>query len=121
MIITLVKSHEFEDDVKRYSRKYRHIEDDLNRFYQDFQSNPKQEAVAIPGYERKIWKVRVQSSDLQRGKSGGFRLIFYFDELKPETVHLLTIYPKTEREDLSRDELLRFFKSYVKSIIKLGK
>jgi hypothetical protein len=42
---------------------------------------------------------------LQRGKSGGFRVIYY---LRTEThTFLLTIYIKTEREDISAEEILQ--------------
>ena len=38
------------------------------------------------------------------GKRGGVRLIYYWD--KPaETIYMLFIYPKSEREDLTANQL----------------
>lgn len=101
---------EFTREVDRLKRKYSHIEDDLQNFYQEFLNNPILMADALPGFGRKLWKARVGSTDMQRGKSGGFRIIFHFDESRPETVHLLSIYPKSERKDLSPSEYIELFK-----------
>ena len=64
-----------------------------------------------------IWKMRVRNRDQQRGKSGGFRVIFYFDAGKnPDEKHLLTIYPKAERADLTVDQLLQIYNRFMASI-----
>ena len=53
------------------------------------------------GYE--IYKVRLPNRAARRGKSGGFRVIYYvqFEDL----VTLLTIYSKTEETDISAREI----------------
>jgi len=46
-----------------------------------------------------IFKVRIRNSDVSRGKSGGYRVIYY---LRTATsVILVTIYSKTEQSDIS--------------------
>lgn len=117
----LAERPEFQDEVKRLSRKYRNIENDLQDFYKEFLPTPLVRAFAIPGFERKLCKVRMKSTDQQRGKSGGFRLIFYFDENKPAALHMLTLYPKTEREDISSDELQRLLKEVMSKLLQEGK
>ena len=62
----------------------------------------------------------MKSTDQQRGKSGGFRLIFYFDENKPAALYMLTLYPKTEREDISPDELQRLLKEVMSRLLQEG-
>lgn len=53
------------------------------------------------GFASEVFKVRVRNSDVQKGKSGGYRLIYY---LKTETsVILLTIYTKSEQADVAAD------------------
>ncbi|WP_365672290.1 hypothetical protein [Okeania sp. SIO3I5] len=43
--------------------------------------------------------MRIKNSNIQKGKSSGYRLIY---QVESETsVLLLTIYSKTEREDIS--------------------
>lgn len=116
----LVEHPEFLDEVKRLSRKYRHIENDLQDFYKEFLPAPLVRAFAIPGGERLLWKVRMKSADQQRGKSGGFRLIFYFDENKPAALYMLTLYPKAERGDISSDELQRLLKEVMSKLLQEG-
>lgn len=110
---SFVELTQFKGEIKRLSRKYPQLEDDLNRFYQDFLNNPIQNAFATPGFERKLWKTRMRSTDQQKGKSGGFRIIFYFDEAKPDNVYSLAIYPKNEREDLSSSQLWEIYKRFI--------
>ncbi len=62
----LVERPEFQDEVKPLSRKYRHIENDLRDFYKEFLSAPLVRAFAIPGFERKLWKVRMKSANRAR-------------------------------------------------------
>ncbi|MGK7919023.1 MAG: hypothetical protein AB4080_03305 [Trichodesmium sp.] len=55
------------------------------------------------GEEFFILKVRVKNSNIQKGKSAGYRLIY---QVESETsVLLLTIYSKTEQEDISPNEI----------------
>lgn len=71
---------------------------------------------ALPGYSHKVWKYRVGSRDMGRGKRGGFRIIFYMDPKAaqdPRIIHLLTIYAKNERADVPADELLRLWKRFL--------
>ncbi len=60
----------FQRCIKSLKKKFPHIKDDLSPLFQNLQNNP-QIGDPIPGWHRKIWKVRVSSRDLKRGKSGG--------------------------------------------------
>lgn len=62
----------FQRSLKILKKKYRHIKDDLRDVIQKLESNPSL-GDPIPGWDSEIWKVRVASSDMKRGKSGGFR------------------------------------------------
>jgi mRNA-degrading endonuclease RelE of RelBE toxin-antitoxin system len=53
------------------------------------------------GYE--AYKVRLKNPAARKGKSGGFRVIYYVRVA--EHVILLTIYTKTEQEDISADDV----------------
>jgi len=53
---------------------------------------------------RSIYKIRVKSTDQQKGKSGGFRCYLYFYQKKDGIVPLC-IYPKSSRETISDQEL----------------
>ncbi|OGI39024.1 MAG: hypothetical protein A2140_07925 [Candidatus Muproteobacteria bacterium RBG_16_62_13] len=71
-------------------------------------------AFALPGYSHKLWKMRIPSRDMGKGKRGGFRGIYYFDrERDPPEIHLLTIYAKNQREDIPATELLRLWQRFM--------
>jgi hypothetical protein len=61
--------------------------------------------VLVPGIGRTILKVRVASSDMKRGKSGGFRVLL--DHRGGEAWAPILAYAKPEREDVTRAEILR--------------
>ena len=50
------------------------------------------------------YKIRIANSSIPTGKSGGFRVIT-FVKIEQEKIILLTIYSKTEKENISDDEL----------------
>jgi len=50
-----------------------------------------------------ILKVRVKNSNIQKGKSAGYRMIYQVES--PVSVLLLTIYSKSDRADISPNEI----------------
>ncbi len=57
----------------------------------------------IPRIGYTVYKVRLPNRAAQRGKSGGFRVIYYAQF--SERVTLLTIYSKTDDTDISAAEI----------------
>jgi mRNA-degrading endonuclease RelE of RelBE toxin-antitoxin system len=49
-------------------------------------------------------KLRVKNSNIQKGKSAGYRLIYQVES--PTNVLLLTIYSKSDRNDITPSEIL---------------
>ncbi len=110
---------EFNDALAKLSRKYPRIKEDIQEALKE---GPKGRLDALPGYSHKLWKYRVASRDMGRGKRGGFRIILYMDartQQDPREIHLLTIYAKTERADVPADELLRLWKRFLEYIKQL--
>lgn len=64
----------------------------------------------IQGTKYTTYKVRLQNTDAKRGKSGGFRVIYYIKTSK--RVFLLTIYSKTEQADISPEKLRRIIEEF---------
>lgn len=94
----------FEDALARLRRKYPRIDQDIKAA---FEGGLAGRCDPLPGYAHKLWKYRVASRDMQRGKQGGFRIIFYMEPGAVESVvYLLAIYAKSERSDVSKEELL---------------
>ena len=59
--------------------------------------------ILIPGTSN-IRKLRVLSSDMARGKRGGFRLL-YLSDIENNSFTLLFVYAKPIRENLSQKEI----------------
>ncbi len=57
-----------------------------------------------------MFKLRVRNSDIQKGKSGGYRLIYYVKTVKG--IILLTIYAKTEQVDIAADDIRNIIAEY---------
>ncbi|MEH2380715.1 MAG: hypothetical protein V7K27_17835 [Nostoc sp.] len=47
--------------------------------------------------------MRVRNSSIQKGKSAGYRLIYQVES--PTSILLLTIYSKSDREDIDLNEI----------------
>ena len=57
----------------------------------------------IPGVRFDVYKVRARNSDSAKGKSGGYRIIY--QRTLQASIILITIYSKTEQEDISPEEI----------------
>ena len=60
-----------------------------------------------------LFKKRVKNSSIPTGKSGGFRVIIY--KQVEDKMILISIYSKTEKENLSDEELSNIIKKNIKS------
>ncbi len=95
---------EFKRNVRALSKKYRHIRSDVDPLIVDLQSGQLPgDQVTGTGYT--IFKVRVPNRDVRKGKSGGYRLIYYL-QTKTDII-LITIYSKTEQADVSALQIRR--------------
>lgn len=94
----------FRKAFLRLRKKYRHIDDDVNPLIVQLQRG-ETPGKQIQGVGYTVFKVRVQNTDAQRGRSGGYRVIYYIKTV--EYVILTYIYAKSERADISADELRR--------------
>ena len=52
----------------------------------------------LQGIDAEVFKVRVRNSDTNRGKSGGYRVIYWLK--LPQCVVILDIYSKSDRDDV---------------------
>jgi mRNA-degrading endonuclease RelE of RelBE toxin-antitoxin system len=99
----------FDKALKSFCKKLPNAGDDVLDAFKD---GPPISTDPLPGFQKKLWKGRVKSSDLKKGKSGGLRVIYYWDEALPNWCCIGTVYPKGERENLTAQELDRLFVSF---------
>ncbi len=90
----------FERELKRLARRYKKIAHDLAVFKEEILANP----TLGTALGNNCYKIRIPNSSIPTGKSGGFRVIA-FVKIEKDSIILLTIYSKTEKENISEDEL----------------
>ena len=91
---------QFKKDIKKLSKKFKSIKKDLSDLIYDLENEPTQGT----SLGNNLYKIRLANSSIPTGKSGGFRVITYFlDDEK--NLYLLSIYSKTEKENISDSEL----------------
>ncbi len=95
---------EFERELYILSKRYRRIRADIEPIIKGLQAgNFVGDRIGGLGAENQVLKVRVKNSDIQKGKSAGYRLIYLVES--PTSILLLTIYSKCDRQDISLDEI----------------
>jgi mRNA-degrading endonuclease RelE of RelBE toxin-antitoxin system len=96
---------EFDSNVKRLSKRYPKIKDDLHTFIEALQSNPIMGTHLI----NHCYKVRLPNSSVPTGKSKGFRVITYhLDALN--NIYLLAIYSKSDTDAISDAKIIELLK-----------
>ena len=107
--IQIAFTPEFKRNVRRLSRKYRHIKSDVQPVIGQLEHGETPgDQIQRTGYT--VFKIRIKNSDLQRGKSGGYRMIYYLKA--SDDVILVTIYSKTEQGDLTAAQIQRIIEKH---------
>jgi len=88
-------STEFEKSLKRLSKKYPSLKTDYLAFLNELEQNPMMGNEIFPNCR----KARIAIKSKGKGKSGGGRIIFYF-EIGENDIILLFIYDKSEMENV---------------------
>lgn len=100
----------FKGQLKRLLKKYPHADEDLL----DTLDHLKLENEISIG--RSIYKIRIASTDMNKGKSGGFRAYLYFYR-KKELFIPLCIYAKPELVSISENELQYHYDRIIEEIL----
>ena len=96
----------FKKDLKKLSKKYKSIKKDYAFLLQTLSTNnPKEIGTSIG---KNCYKFRLKNSYNQKGKSGGYRVIYFY--IDGDTITLLSIYSKSEIENISDDEIIERLK-----------
>ena len=96
--IQIALTPHFQRDLRNLAKRYRSIRLDLQPLIEQLQSG-ETPGDRVTGTKYQIFKVRLKNSNIQKGKSGGYRVIYY---LKTEAeIILATIYSKSDLSDVS--------------------
>jgi mRNA-degrading endonuclease RelE of RelBE toxin-antitoxin system len=100
MSYRIVAIPRFEREVKRLAKKYRSLANDLQVLQGQLQNDPEYGKPLGGG----VYKIRLAIGSKGKGKSGGARVITYI-KVELTTIYLLSIYDKSEVEDISDSEI----------------
>ena len=104
MPITIDFQPQFDRKIDRLERKYPTTIDTVDSLIDQLEQG-KLPGQRIPRVGYLVYKVRLPNRAPRRGKSGGFRVIYYAQFR--DRVVLLTIYSKTDEPDISIAEIRR--------------
>ena len=95
---------EFQQNLRALAKRYRSIRSDLQTVLDELEAGSfVGDRISGVGEGYSVYKARVRNRDIQKGKSGGYRLIYLVES--PTIVLLLTLYSKSDRADISADEI----------------
>ena len=103
-------SPEYKQNLRTLSKRYRNIRSDTQELLEQIQlGHFIGDRIAGLGEDYLIIKARIKNSNIQKGKSAGYRVIYQVES--PTRVLLLTIYAKSDRDDISSSEILMILAS----------
>lgn len=114
-LIQVEASPTFDRNLRALAKKYRSIQNDIQPVIEQLEQG-ESPGDRIPGIGYAVFKLRVRNSDTQKGKSGGYRLIYY---IKTATgIILLTVYAKSEQVDIAAEDIRNIITEYEQRAIE---
>ncbi len=95
----------FDRQLKRLAKKYPSLKNEFVELIESLEQEPEQ-GIKLGN---NCYKIRIAISSKGKGKSGGARVITNF-VIAEETVFLISIYDKSEQENLTDKELTELLK-----------
>ncbi len=90
----------FDKELKRLAKKYPTVKNDFKALVDSLKQEPKQEQPL----GKDCYKIRMTITSKSKGKSGGSRVIT-FVKIVAGSIFLLSIYDKSDKENISDKEL----------------
>ncbi len=100
MSYKIIASAKFKKAAKKLSKKYASLDNELEELFDELEENPTMGVFLRDN----VYKIRLAISSKNKGKSGGARVITYI-KIIDETVYLLSIYSKGEKDNIYEDEI----------------
>jgi len=95
-------SQVFRQNLKTLAKKNPNVQKDVQPFVERLERG---EVLGdrIAGISYEVFKLRVRNSSTKKGKSGGYRVIYYVKT--EDLIILLSIYSKSEQVDITANEI----------------
>lgn len=101
MSYNVLYTENFRKEAKRLAKKHVSLKKDIETLIDSLEQNP----IQGKPLGKDCYKVRMAISSKGKGKSGGARVITCV-LIEDVDVYLLTVYDKSEKENISDNELL---------------
>ena len=105
MNYNIIATPKFKKEIKRLAKKFHSLKNEYAALIEKLQEN---RAYGTP-IGNGCYKIRLAIASKNKGKSGGAGVITYA-LIENNTVFLITIYDKSEQEDISDKELATLLK-----------
>jgi mRNA-degrading endonuclease RelE of RelBE toxin-antitoxin system len=101
-------AHEFEKALKRLAKKYPSLKTDYLAFLSELEKNPMLGDEIFPHCR----KARMAIKSKGKGKSGGGRIVFYYEVIEDRIV-LLFVYDKSEMETVQTSYIEQILQGWI--------
>jgi len=107
MNLKILRLENFSKEAKKLYKKYKKLPSDLKELSVRLNTNPK------AGIElgSNCYKIRLENSSIPTGKSGGFRIVYYYYDGETD-LYLLSIFSKRDMENISDERVLELLGRY---------
>ena len=105
MSLKIVSVNQFHKELKALHKRYKNIGKDLKQLKKTLTEDPK----AGTALAHNCYKIRLANSSVPTGKSGGFRVVYYYVD-ENGTVFLLSIYSKSDIANISDEKIVGILK-----------
>lgn len=105
MNLKIISLDSFKKDVKKLFKKNKKLPLDLKTLNTSLLNNPN---LGIE-LSSNLYKIRLENSSSNSGKSGGFRVIYYYID-ENSNLYLLKMYSKKDIENIKEEVLLKILK-----------
>lgn len=102
MNLKIISLDSFKKDVKQLYKKNKKLVIDLISLNDILNDNAK----AGIELSNNLYKIRLENTSSKKGKSGGFRVIYYYLD-NDDNLFLLKIYSKTQTPNIKEEALIK--------------
>ena len=100
--VKVIRTTNFIKNIKKLRKRYDSVEKDVESLILQLQGG-ETPGDQITENRYPVYKARIRNSDTRKGKSGGYRLIYYIRT--SEAILLTNIYSKSDQSDISNKEI----------------
>ncbi len=116
-VIYIDYTSEFKRNLRTLAKKYRHIRSDIQPLINQLLTGTLL-GNQIKGSSYTLFKSRARNSDIKKGKSSGYRLIYW--QKSSHHLILVTIYSKLDQSDISPQQIQRIIKHFSQALQDAG-